>query len=326
MRRTSILLCILLCVTVAGYSQTGLATVAGKVADTTGGVLPGAEIEVTNVDTGVVTKTLTNDVGSYIVSNLIPGKYKLTVAAPGFKSAQRDGLTLQVGDRITLDFTLEVGEVSQTVNVTGDAPLLRKQDAETGEVISNTMIQNLPQLNRDPLQLLVLSGNVQGSGGRADSKDQDTRINGGRNQSIDYLVDGISAVTGRAHSIGGLVPSMDGVAEFKVVTNPVAAEYGRVSGGLVEVVTKSGTNDIHGQIFDYNQNTIFNANSWEQNRLGGEAAGLQSEHVRRCGRRAGIPSRRSTTVGTAPSSSSTTTVSATARPAFSELKAFRRKR
>ncbi len=271
MRRTWIALClVLLAVTAAGYGQTGLGTIAGKVADASGGVLPGAEVMATNIETDVKTQTITNDVGDYLVPNLIPGKYTLTVSMTGFSTLQREGLTVQVGDRITLDCTLAVGEVSQTINVTGEAPLLRKADTETGEVITNTMLQNLPQLNRDPLQLLVLSGNVQGSGGRADDKEQDTRINGGRNQSIDYLVDGISAVTGRAHNIGGIVPSMDGFGEFKVITNPVAAEYGRVSGGLVTVVTKSGTNEYHGQIFDYNQNTILNANSWEQNRLGGE--------------------------------------------------------
>ncbi len=269
MRKTSILLCLVL-IPAALYGQTGLGTIAGKVVDSSGGVMPGAEVAATNIDTGIKTQSITSDVGDYLVSNLIPGKYTLTVSAPGFKTLQREGLTVQVGDRITLDLSLQVGEVSDTVNVTGEAPLLRRQDAETGEVVTNDMIQNLPQLNRDPLQLLVLSGNVQGSGGRAESKEQDTRINGGRNQSIDYLVDGISAVTGRAHTIGGLVPSMDGVAEFKVITNPVAAEYGRVSGGLVQVATKSGTNQLHGQVFDYNQNTVFNANSWEQNRLGGK--------------------------------------------------------
>jgi len=270
MRKTWILLGLLLTMAATGYGQTGLGTITGKVVDSTGGVLPGAEVTATNVGTAVKAQTITNDVGDYLVANLIPGKYSLTVGAPGFKTLQREGLTVQVGDRITLNLTLEVGEVSEVVNVTGDAPLLRKADAETGEVITNKMLQNLPQLNRDPLQLLALSGNVQGSGGRADSKDQDTRLNGGRNQSVDYLVDGISAVTGRAHQVGGIIPSMDGFAEFRVVTNPVAAEYGRVSGGVVQIISRSGTNDFHGQVFDYNQNTVFNANPWDQNRLGKE--------------------------------------------------------
>jgi Carboxypeptidase regulatory-like domain len=246
------------------------AQITGRVTDSTAAVIPEVSIDVVSLQTGSKRTTSTNGEGYYTVPLLPPGGYRMTVQKEGFRTVSRSGIQLNVDQVARIDFVLEVGEVSETLSVVAEAPLLRTEDAETGEVITNTMIQNLPQLNRDPLQLMVLSGNVQGSGERADSKDQDTRINGGRNQSIDYLVDGISTVTGRAHTIGALAPSMDGVAEFKVVTNPVSAEYGRVSGGLVELATKSGTNEFHGQVFDYIQNTILNANSWEQNRLGGE--------------------------------------------------------
>jgi hypothetical protein len=177
-----------------------------------------------------------------------------------------------VGDRLALDVSLTVGEISETISVSAEAPLLRTQDAQTGEVVTEQFIQNLPQLSRDPMALVRLSGNVQGTGNRAmgayfDGRgSEDTRINGGRSQGIEYFVDGASAGTGRGHNISNTaVPTMEGVAEFKVITNGFSSEYGRLSGGAVEVVSKNGTNRFHGQAFDYIQNTILNANSWQNN-------------------------------------------------------------
>src|SRR5262249_35588837 len=160
--------------------------------------------------------------------------------------------------------------IGDTVTVTtDDTPLLRTADAQQGEVISSTQIMNLPQGgNRDPLQLLQLAGNVQGGGGRAENG-SDLRINGGRTQGIEYFVDGIAASTGRSHDVPfNLPPTMDAVAEFKVISNGISAEYGRFSGGVVEIVSKSGTNNFHGQAFLYNQQPGLNANSWNNNRLG----------------------------------------------------------
>ncbi|MEJ7710178.1 MAG: Plug domain-containing protein [Pyrinomonadaceae bacterium] len=144
---------------------------------------------------------------------------------------------------------------------------MRTQDAQTGEVIDNQQIQSLPQLNRDPLELLRLAGNVQGGGGRA-TDGSDTRINGGRTQGIEYFVDGVAQSTGRGHGVSQTTPTMEGVQEFKVITNGISAEYGRISGGAVEVVSRAGGNEFHGRVFEYAQNDIFNANSWFGNRVG----------------------------------------------------------
>ncbi len=265
MRKRGVMLCLLL-LGLGGpaYGQTGLGTITGQVLDTSGGSVPGASIEATNIATGVKTGTVSNDIGQYQIRNVMPGKYALAVSMPGFRTLQREGVVVQVGDVITLDLTLEVGEVSDQITVTDAVPLLRTGDAQTGEVISNTFIQSLPQVDRDPLGLVKYAGNVQGGSNRADSKGSDLRINGGRNQSIDYLVDGISALTGRGHSVGEMVPTTEGIQEFKVVTNPVSAEYGRVSGGVVEVATSSGSNRLRGQVFDYIKNDILNARNWYQ--------------------------------------------------------------
>lgn len=269
MRRTSAVILFLLSLGGAALAQGGLGSITGQVHDPSGKVIPGAKIVVTNVATGVQSEAVAGEEGSYQILQLPPGTYSLDVEAAGFKKLQRPNIVVQVSDRLTIDLPLEVGLTSETVTVTEEAPLLRREDAQLGEVIDQTAIQNLPQLNRDPLELLRLAGNVQGGGGRAD-EGSDTRINGGRTQGIEYFVDGVAQSTGRGHGVSTTTPTMEGVQEFKVITNGIAAEYGRVSGGAVEVVSRSGGNDFHGQLFEYLQNPVLNANSWFGNRVGAE--------------------------------------------------------
>ena len=261
--------------------QTGLGRVSGRVTDPSGAVVPGVTVTATNTATGIQTKSVTNSSGYYELLQMQPGSYTVEADSPNFKKLIQSGLTVQVEDRIGLDLQLQVGSVSETVSVVSEAPLLRTEDVQTGEVINYQMIQTLPQLNRDPLALLTLSGNVQGNGQRAgtsftvsssgsvNEQTSDTRVNGGRSSGIDYLVDGISVVTGQAHGVNSVTPGMDDVAEFKVITNGADAQFGRVSGGAVTLVTKSGTNQLHGQGYEYYQNDGLNDSGWEQKALGG---------------------------------------------------------
>ncbi len=251
---------------VLGQGQFG--SILGTISDPSGGAIPGAKITATNVATDLRIEAKSNQFGTYQLMQLNPGSYTVEVEAAGFKKTQRPSVRVQVADRLTLDLTLEVGSLTETVEVTAEAPALRTFDAQTGEVVNNTMIQNLPQLARDPLALATLSGNVQGSGSRA-QPGSDTRINGGRTIGVEYKMDGITAGTGLGHKVVDITPTMETVAEFKVITNGISAEYGRLSGGVVEVVTKGGTNELHGQLFEYFQNDHLNANSWQQNALGG---------------------------------------------------------
>ena len=271
MKRLHLLAVVLgiLAVAVLAYGQTGLGSIGGVVRDPSGAVIPAAKITVTNTATGIKTEVASNAEGYYQVLRLIPGPYSLEAEASGFKKLERPGIEVRVADRLTIDVNLEVGTATEAITVEAEVPLLRTQDAQTGEVITHKFIENLPQLNRDPLRLLVLSGNVQGDGSRA-GNGSDTRINGGRTSGIEYYVDGITAGSGGAHRVTELTPAMDAVAEFKVITNGIAAEYGRISGGAVEMVTRSGTNDYHGQAFEYLKNDHLNANSWQQNYLGGK--------------------------------------------------------
>ncbi len=251
------------------FGQGGNGSIAGRVTDSSGAVVPSVKITITNMSTNAATSVSTGTSGEYNALDLPPGEYEVTAENSGFKKFQQRGITLRVSDKLTVDIPLEVGSAAETVSISADAVQLRTEDAQTGEVITNNFIENLPQLNRDPLQLLRISGNVQGDGSRA-SGGSDTRINGGRTSSIEYFIDGVPASSGRGHGVSSVTPNQDDIAEFKVVTNGISAEYGRISGGLVELVTKSGTNQYHGQAFEYLQNDAFNANSWYQNALGGK--------------------------------------------------------
>ena len=258
---------------IGAWAQAGFGSISGKVTDPSGAAVTNAKIYIINTATNKRTETISNNEGYYQAFQLIPGVYHIEVEAINFKKLEQSQIQLRVADKLSIDLQLEIGQVGEMVTVTSEALQLRTQDAQVGEVVTSQNVQNLPQVAfggfRDPLQFLVLAGNVQGSGGRAQG-DSDTRINGGRTQGVEYLVDGISATSGVGREISqAIAPNMDAVSEFKVITNGLSAEYGRLSGGLVELVTKSGTNDIHGQVFWYNQQPGFNANSWNNNRLGG---------------------------------------------------------
>jgi hypothetical protein len=263
----------------------GYGSISGTVSDPSGAVVQGATITATEVGTTVASTGKSNSEGRYQVLQLRPGLYVIEAEAPGFKKLSRPDISVDVAGRITLDLRLEVGATSETVAVTAEAPQLRTEDAQTGEVVDQTMIRNLPQLNRNPLELVQLSGNVSGTGlatngsspissnpavGSSNSPG-DLAIGGGRTGSLDYAVDGQNINSGRGHEVlSNAIPTMESVAEFKVITGGLSAEYGRSSGGIVEVVTRGGTNQLHGQGFEFFRNELFNANSWLQNATGGQ--------------------------------------------------------
>jgi hypothetical protein len=161
---------------------------------------------------------------------------------------------------------MEVGAQSDRVSVTAEIPLLRTEDVQTGLVIDNRRIQELPQYNRNALAFATLTPNVNGTSDQA-GHDADLRINGGRTAQMEYFIDGQPVTTGYRHDVPPSVPSMEAVGEFKVLTNGLSAEYGRLSGGAVVLVTRSGTNEFHGSAYDYFKNDKLNANDWYSNRL-----------------------------------------------------------
>jgi len=242
-------------------AQGGNGSIGGTISDPSGAVVPNANVTITNLATNATTHFTSLADGRYLAPQLPPGNYRVSVEAAGFKKYVGSGITLQIDDKLSVNVTLNLGSSSETVTVTAEAPPLRTEDAQTGEVVNNNFIMNLPLLDRNPFDLLSISGNVQGSGTQV-------RVNGGRTSSADFFIDGSVMTSGRGHSLTNQTPSMDAVQEFKVVTNGISAEYGRISGGYVELVTKSGTNEYHGNAYEYMFNDMFNANSWYQNSVG----------------------------------------------------------
>lgn len=249
----------------------GYGTISGVVKDATGAVVVGATVHATDIETNAVATATTNGEGRYQLLQLRPSTYNVDAELTGFKRTVFDNIKVDVAGRITLDMTLEVGGSAESVSVTAEAPQLRTEDAQTGEVINELMIRNLPQLARNPLELVRLSGFVSGTGVAGNGDFDDLRISGGRTGSIDYAVDGQNISTGRGHNVmSNAVPTMETVSEFKVITNGMSAEYGRSSGGIIEVATRGGTNQLHGEAFEFFRNELLNANSWEQNATGGQ--------------------------------------------------------
>jgi hypothetical protein len=248
-------------------AQTGQASLNGVVKDPSGGVIPGVRVTVINTATNVERSTITNNEGIYSLAALLPGAYRLSARFEGFRSLQQDGIELRVGDRISIDLVMELGQQAESVSVSSEIPLLRVDDVQSGLVIDNRRIQELPQYNRNALAFALLTPNVNGTSEQA-GHDTDLRINGGRTAQAEYFVDGIPVTTGYAHNIPPSIPSMEAIGEFKVLTNGLSAEYGRLSGGAITVVTRSGTNQYHGSGYEFLRNDKLNANDWNSNRFG----------------------------------------------------------
>jgi hypothetical protein len=246
--------------------------ITGVVKDSSGGVLPGADVIVTNTKTGVEARTVTSEDGKFQFPSVVPGTYTTAAELSGFKQNMTKPFEVHVGDRLSFDLALQIGGAAEEITVTASVPMLRTADASVGEVINNQFISNLPQLNRNPFALVALAGNVQGST-TANANGQNTlQLNGGRTSSVDYYVDGGVVNSGQANGLTNQIPSMDAVSEFKVVTSGISAEFGRISGGYVTLITKGGTNKLSGTGYAYMFDDMFNANSWEQKAIGAKKA------------------------------------------------------
>ena len=268
LRKLSSLFVLILLSAAALLAQTHTATVSGEVKDTSGAVIPSATVTIQNSDTNAKNVVPTNGEGRFSVPNLIPGNYKVTVESPGMRRLERTGMALHVGDNISLDLVLQIGNQTQLVTVTGATPLLRTADAESGLVVDQKRIEELPEYDRNPLAFALLTPNVNNVSSEESGYSSDFRINGGRTAQSEYYVDGIPVSTGYEHNIPPGVPGMEAVSEFKVITNGMSAEYGRLSGGAVTIVTRSGTNGLHGSAYEFFQNQDLNANDWFSNSNG----------------------------------------------------------
>lgn len=230
-----------------GWSQATSGSVNGKVGDPTGGLIPDATVVLTAQETGVVTETKTDAAGSYQASHLPPGHYVLSVRQQGFKPFATTPFELQIDQKVRVDITLQLGNVTETVAVSDVQPLMQTQDTATGQVIGASDIENMPLLGRDFTDLMLLvPGVIAGGGGNT----VNLSVNGQREFSNSIQLNGVE-VTGNRNNDTSLRPSVDAMQEFKVVTSDYAPEFGRASGGAILLETKGGSNQFHGAAYEF---------------------------------------------------------------------------
>ncbi|MDX1978950.1 MAG: TonB-dependent receptor [Bryobacteraceae bacterium] len=247
---------------VALYAQN--AQITGRVTDPTGAVVPGADVTVTNVDTGDKRTAASNEQGYYTVLFLIPGNYQVQMQKQGFRAAARTGLRLQVDQVARLDFTLELGGVAESVDVVGTAPLVESETSSIGQVVNNKSIVEMPLNGRNAWHLVQLTAATVFVGGIGDAGEIPVAsMAGGRAFSQMLWVDGGSVQKSSIdRAMAELAPMVDAVEEFKVITNNYAAEYGRSAGGVFSAVTKSGTNQFRGTAFEFLRNNALDARNF----------------------------------------------------------------
>ncbi|HKQ92556.1 MAG TPA: TonB-dependent receptor, partial [Blastocatellia bacterium] len=282
---SAILLLSSVTLTAPSAAQENRATIVGTVTDPQGNALPNATIKATNTETNTTTATTSNDSGLYTLPFLPAGRYQITISANGLKTLVRDGVELRVGDRTQLDFSMEVGAVTETVNVTAQAPLLENATASRGQVIDEAKVRNLPLLGRNPFLLAALSSGVQITPTQGsisfrpfDNGGMDAiSISGGRQRSNEFLIDGAPNTGTENGGVGALsfVPSPDAVQEFRVQSNTYDAQFGRTGGGTVNVSLRSGTNRLHGSLYHYFRNDILNANLFQNNATNAKRTALR---------------------------------------------------
>ena len=246
-------------------AQISSAQLNGTVHDESGGAVAKATVSLREMDTNRAYTTTTNDSGFYVLPNLAPGRYELKASFTGFSNYTQTGVALTVGQIATVDVTLKVATKGEQVMVTGEAPVIEPSRTEVSQVIDTKQIDSLPISGRLFTDFALLTPGV--ATGRTSLQStitefEVTRVSfaGMRDLSNEVTVDGadnINTATGSQRS----TPSQEAVSEFRVVNNSFGAEYGRALGGIVNIVTKSGTNDLHGSIYDYLQNSATDARS-----------------------------------------------------------------
>jgi hypothetical protein len=256
----------------AGAQDSG--RIVGTVVDSSGAVAPGVTVRVMNTQTGAVQKYLTNDQGRFIADNLSPGSYSVEADAAGFKHFVQTGITVRVGDTIEAPIKLELGSASESVTVSAEAAPLQTATSSTGAVIETKLISDLPLNERQPFTLAVLVPGVVPNRQIVNAAQPFNRapnfsISGGRGDTNEILLDGTPKTipegsTGMLRAVT-IFPTVEGMQEFKVQTNSMAAEYGGSGGGIVNIVTKSGTNQYHGAAFEFLRNSAMDSNGFFNN-------------------------------------------------------------
>ncbi len=267
----SIVILLLLGFTSSGFAQDITARIDGQITDPAGAVITKATITLTNTQTGDVRTVEADDNGSYVLTQIQPGIYDLSVKTEGFKEYLSKSLTLSVNDRKTINVQLETGAVTESVTVTAEAPLIQTTPT-VGDVVENRRVVELPLNNRNFMQLLTLVPGVTSSGsseiGIGLTNVVDFSINGTRRNSINFLVDGVSNTDVGSGITLLTIPTVDSIQEFRVITSVPTAEFGKSGGGVVNLITRGGGQTFHGGLYEFLRNDKLNANSFFNNANG----------------------------------------------------------
>ncbi len=288
-------LCTAAFMSVSANAQNIFGAIVGTVSDPSGAVLPGASVTATNLGTGQKRSVMTDGHGYYAILSLPRGNYRVDVDVHGFKHFSRSPIDVLVAEEARVDVTMQVGSASQKVVVTGAPPIMQTENASLGQVIQGTAVTNLPLNGRNVLNLIALvPGVVPQGGAETNLSGQNVfaagnyQIEGGAANQGAVLVDGAPVNTMYGNAVE-LVMDQDAIQEFNVQTHNNTAEFGDYNGGVVNMSTKSGTNNFHGTAYEYLRNTIFDANNFFANRAG---VGRQSWHQNQFGANLGGPIKR----------------------------------
>ena len=265
------------CLAISAVAQSDRGTIAGSVVDSTGAAIKDASVMIRSTDSGALYQTKTTAEGVYRVADIHIGRYDVSVAASGFKSAVRTGVEILISTTTALNVTLEPGSVNEQVTVSADAPTLQTESSDVGTVVGDKQIHDLPlSLNstgqsfvRSPETFIFLTPGAIGQGTVGDHGNAgvfETKLSGGQNFGSEVLLDGASVQrSDSGTAFDQTAPSVEALTEFKVTTATPTAQYGHTSGGVESFTTKSGTNNYHGSVFELFRNEALDANSWDNN-------------------------------------------------------------
>src|SRR5437870_2323670 len=275
-RRILLGLGVLMMSSLAAIGQLTTGTIAGTVTDQSGAAVPGATVTLKNTDTGISRTVQTRENGKYEALSLPAGSYEVSASLSGFRTAVHTGIGMAVGQNAVVDFALQVGEVSQTVTVTGETAQIETTTATVSNLVDEKKVTDLPLNGRDLTQLSFLQPGVTkspaGAGAFSGLGDKLSVAGSRGNQNI-YLLDGVSNsdLSGNAQSASGQLAGAETIKEFQIITNNYSAEYRSQAGAIVSAVTKSGTNNLHGSLFEFLRNDKLDAAKWEENKGGGKS-------------------------------------------------------
>lgn len=276
----AVLACLLVSTPSSVYGQLITGSVAGSVVDATGAAIPGVTVTLTNLGTDVAQTVISNSSGGYQFLQLPPGNYRLEATLTGFTTFRRDGITVEAARASSVPIQLRIGSVAETVEVVGGMPLLEPNTSSLGTVIDQLKVESLPLAARNPLGLAGLVPTVRAVGFTGQQvlttfSGSSIAVGGGTTQHNGFLIDGMAndKLGDASGPMTGL--TVDATQEFKVLTNAMSAEFGRTGGGVVSIISRSGTNRFDGSVFEYHRNDKLNTNSFFANRSGAPKSPLR---------------------------------------------------